>query len=104
MKDLTASGLSTAALCFLKAVEVLDELARIKIVGQAQYGRPVYADGYYKQAIILYNTAADKYRAAGLRYAESDFEGGVRLAKEAKSLSVAAECDYELGYKASTGG
>lgn len=103
MDSLTKSGLTSAATCFLKAAEVMDEVSTIKIVSQPQYGRPVAGDAQYKGAIQLYTRAAAKFRSAGMRYARGDFEGGARLNQTGKALATRAEAEYQKGYKASTG-
>ncbi len=103
MKDMTTSSLTRAASCFLKAVEALEQIESINIIGQPLYGRPVPGDAHYRQARKLYEQAAEKFRAAGLRHAES-LEGAWQLSIEAASLSREAERQYEAGHKASTGG
>jgi len=103
MKDLTTSGLTAAATCFLRAVESLEQISVINIIAQPQHGRPVPGDKHFKRALELYVQAAEKFRAAGLRHAES-LEGAWDLSKEAQSLSARAERAYKKGYKASTGG
>lgn len=103
MNTLSTTGLTKAATCMLKAVEVLEQVSLIKIVGQPQYSRPVAGDADFKSASRHYEAAALAYRDAGAAYAASDFEGGARLEKKASRKAGTAERLYRHAYKASCG-
>lgn len=103
MTTLNTTGLTKAATCFLKAVEALEQVSLIKIVGQPQYGQPVAGDADYKSASRNYEAAAQTFHDAGLAYAASDFEAGARLEKKAGRKLGTASRLYRRGYKACCG-
>ncbi|MBX9942169.1 MAG: hypothetical protein K2Y32_23085 [Candidatus Obscuribacterales bacterium] len=104
MNMLNATGLTKGATCFLKAVEALDKVSTVKIVGQPQYGRPVAGDAEFKKAVQALEAAARAFQAAGVAYSEGRFEEADRCERRARRRFGSGESHYRKGYKLSCGG